>query len=248
MLPAWLVNVLQPPPQTDWISGLKRRLKRHRRLATLVFYFVDLAYLDLSERRRFVASFAPGARLLNLGAGFRSTPAGFVSVDRDRFPGIQIQADVARLPFRDRSVDGILCEMVLEHVPEADAARAELGRVLRPGGRLFLVLPFLWPFHGSPGDYRRWTLPGIATDLADYETIRLGVSGGPTTTLVNVFHEWLSIALSFGSERLYRGLFLLLVPLLAPFKALDFLLVRYPRASQIAALLYFHGRRRDPSP
>ncbi len=240
------MRVLQPTKR-DWISGLKRRLKRHRRLATVAFYFVDLAYLDLSERRRFVASFEPGARRLNLGAGFRSSPDGFFSVDRDRFPGVQVQADLARLPFRDQSVDGILCEMVLEHVLEADAARAEMGRVLRPGGRLFLALPFLWPFHGSPSDYRRWTLPGVAAEMADYETVRAGVSGGPTTTLVNVFHEWLSIALSFGSESLYRGLFLLLVPLLAPLKALDLLLVRHPRAGQIAALLYFHGRRRGPS-
>jgi SAM-dependent methyltransferase len=237
-------RVTQAPRPGEWITLLKRKLKRHRRLATLVFYWVDLAYLDLAERRRFVRSFEPGARLLNLGAGFRLSPAGFVSVDRDRFPGIQVQADLAHLPFRDASIDGALCEMVLEHVREAEKARTEMRRVLRPGGRVFLALPFLWPFHGSPDDYRRWTLSGVEAELAEYETIRMGVSGGPTTTLVNVLHEWLSIALSFNSERLYRVLFLLLLPLLAPLKAVDLLLCRYRRAGQIAALIYFHGRRR----
>jgi SAM-dependent methyltransferase len=226
------------------MSRLKRRLKRHRRLATFAFFWVDLAYLDLFERRRFVRSFEPGARLLNLGAGFRSSPEGFVAVDCDRFADVAVQADLARLPIRDASVDGVLCEMVLEHVLDAASALGELRRVLKPGGRVFLAVPFLWPCHGSPDDYRRWTLSGLEAELTGFETVRAGVSGGPTTTLVNVFQEWLSIALSFNSEILYRLLFLALVPLLSPFKVLDHLLVRYRRAGQIAALLYYHGRRR----
>lgn len=54
-------------------------------------------------------------------------------------PGILFQADVAALPFCDKSFDAVLCRHVLEHL-EAEgrkAAASEMLRVIRPRGRLF---------------------------------------------------------------------------------------------------------------
>jgi SAM-dependent methyltransferase len=46
------------------------------------------------------------------------------------------------LPFRDGVFDLVLCEEVLEHVPEPERLLAEIRRVLAPGGRaLFLIGP-----------------------------------------------------------------------------------------------------------
>jgi SAM-dependent methyltransferase len=230
-------------PDNDWIFTLKSRIKRSRRLATLVFYLTDLAYLDLRERRRFVTSFPRGARLLNLGSGFRASPESFLAVDRELYPGVGIVGDLLALPLRSGSTDGILCEMVLEHVPDAAAALREFQRVLRPGGRIYLAVPFLWPYHASPHDYWRWTRSGAERDFAAFETIAAGVSGGPTTTLVNVLHEWLAMALSLNVEALYRIFYLVLMPLLFPWKLLDLLLSRHRHAGKLAALLYFHGRK-----
>jgi ubiquinone/menaquinone biosynthesis C-methylase UbiE len=44
-----------------------------------------------------------------------------------------IRCDARRLPFRDRSVDLVLCSLMLHHLTEADAVQAlrELGRVAR---------------------------------------------------------------------------------------------------------------------
>src|SRR5438128_1402911 len=44
-----------------------------------------------------------------------------------------IRGDARRLPFRDRSVDVVLCSLMLHHLTEADAVQAlrELGRVAR---------------------------------------------------------------------------------------------------------------------
>lgn len=229
--------------QADWIFDLKNRIRRNRRFATFAFYLTDLVYLNMRERNRFLRAFPPGARLLNLGAGFRSSPPGFVAVDRTRYPGIQVQADLTALPFRDGSVDGILCEMVLEHVPDAEGAIRELRRVLSGGGRIYLALPFLWPYHASPHDYRRWTASGVEKDLEGFEPVAVGLSGGPTTTLCNVLHEWLAIVLSFNVEFLYRVLYLGLIPLIFPFKLLDHLVSHYRHAGKIGALYYFHGRK-----
>ena len=46
------------------------------------------------------------------------------------------QATLEALPFADGEFDLVLCSQVIEHVPDAGAAAAELARVLRPGGTL----------------------------------------------------------------------------------------------------------------
>lgn len=227
--------------QSDWVFELKQRVKRNRRLATVVFWVTDLLYLDLRERRAFLRAVGSQGLLLNLGAGFRASPPGFRGVDRECYPGVDVQADLTALPFRDDTVDGLLCEMVLEHVPDAEAAIREFHRVLRPGGHAFIAVPFLWPYHASPHDYRRWTLSGVHADFAAFQPVAAGVSGGPTTTLCNVLHEWLAMVLSLGVDALYRVAYLVLLPLLLPFKLLDLVLTHHRHAHKIGALLYFHG-------
>ena len=55
--------------------------------------------------------------------------------DRPRF----VAADLAHMPFADGSFDCVTCGYVLEHLPDARVGLAELARVLRPGGKMFLL-------------------------------------------------------------------------------------------------------------
>jgi SAM-dependent methyltransferase len=48
------------------------------------------------------------------------------------------QGNLEALPFADGEFDLVLCSQVIEHVLDADAAMAELVRVLRPGGTLVI--------------------------------------------------------------------------------------------------------------
>jgi ubiquinone/menaquinone biosynthesis C-methylase UbiE len=50
-----------------------------------------------------------------------------------------VAADLSYLPFADESFDGVTCGYVLEHIPEPQMGLAEMARVLRPGGRMFLL-------------------------------------------------------------------------------------------------------------
>lgn len=51
--------------------------------------------------------------------------------------------DIMRLSFRDDAFDMVTTNEVLEHVPDLDAALAEIARVLRPGGAHIGTVPFL---------------------------------------------------------------------------------------------------------
>ena len=55
---------------------------------------------------------------------------------------VDVQASMTQLPFADQTIDLVLCYHVLEHVPDDHAAMRELARVLTPGGRALVQVPF----------------------------------------------------------------------------------------------------------
>lgn len=52
-----------------------------------------------------------------------------------------LRADAQRLPFREATVDVVTSLAVLQLIPEPSAAVAEMYRVLRPGGRIAIMVP-----------------------------------------------------------------------------------------------------------
>ncbi len=61
-------------------------------------------------------------------------------------PLAEVKADICMLPFPDNSFDVILCNHVLEHIPNDTKAMQELYRVLKPGG---------WGVFQIPQDLKR---------------------------------------------------------------------------------------------
>lgn len=53
-----------------------------------------------------------------------------------------LQLDLQDIALPDDSIDVVLTPHVLEHVPDTDRALRELHRILRPGGDVFLQVPF----------------------------------------------------------------------------------------------------------
>lgn len=56
-----------------------------------------------------------------------------------------IQANGLCLPFKDASVDHIICSEVLEHIPQYQSMLDEITRILKPGGSLTITVPRAWP-------------------------------------------------------------------------------------------------------
>ena len=72
-----------------------------------------------------------------------------------------LRADATALPVGDDSLDLVVAFDVLEHIADHDRAVAEVGRVLRPGGRFLVAVPAdprLWSEHDVAVDHvRRYT-------------------------------------------------------------------------------------------
>ena len=51
------------------------------------------------------------------------------------------------LPLKNKSVDGIICNQVIEHVAKTDLMMAEMHRILKPGGWAIVCTPNLASWH-----------------------------------------------------------------------------------------------------
>lgn len=80
---------------------------------------------------------------------------------------VDVWGDGNALPFRTGSADCVLLTEVLEHVPAPANLLREAVRVLRPGGRVLLTVPFMAPLHQLPYDYYRFTDEGLRKMLEE---------------------------------------------------------------------------------
>lgn len=129
-----------------------------------------LARRRLWAEMKALAPLAQG-RLLDVGCGSEPYRALFTVSE---YLGLEIDSpearsrgvadafyDGRRFPFDAARFDAVLCNQVLEHVFEPDAFVAEICRVLAPGGRLILTVPFVWDEHEQPHDYARYSSFGL---------------------------------------------------------------------------------------
>lgn len=90
-----------------------------------------------------------------------------------------------KLPIPDATFDAVLCTQTLEHLEYPRECVAELSRVLKPGGKLYLTAPMSHPEHQMPYDFFRYTSFGLKSVVskAGFQTIELLPFGG-------IFTRW----------------------------------------------------------
>ena len=128
------------------------------------------------KRREWLAAKAAklgaGSRVLDAGAGegqyrdlfrhcryeaqdfaqYGGTEEGILA-ERWNYGKLDYVCDITQIPVQDGAFDAVICTEVLEHVPEPIPTLAELARVLRPGGALYLTAPLASGLHQEPYHY-----------------------------------------------------------------------------------------------
>lgn len=194
---------------------------------------------------KFIASLKENDKsIINIGSGSKIINKKVINLDGYPYEGVLIVALGENLPFIDNSIDAIICDYVLEHVKNPKVIVDEICRVLKPGGLVYVGLPFIISYHSAPGDYFRWTKNGIQELLKNFQEIELKSAYGPTSAMTNILGEWLSIILSFNIKLLYQIWNIIFMIILSPLKVFDFFIGNYQSAENITYGFYFIGKKK----
>lgn len=224
-----------------------RAYRAPNRLVQAMRRVISSEFFPGKDWRRRKAEVLRQASPLVIGSGVSHYP-GALHLDLDAFPGVDVVGDAHQLPLKSACVDGLVCEVVLEHVQDAHQVLEEAWRVLQPGGLVFFLIPFVFPYHGHPGDYRRWSRMGLETLFSRYDHLEVGIHGGPSSSFVNLITEYIYVLSGSTYPRGYTLVKGLATALLFPLKFLDVWANRLPEAHRLASTFYVFGRKPKAPP
>ena len=130
-------------------------------------YFIA-RYRLLERVKNFARMNAGGKKILDVGCGIKPYAKLFPN---DSYTGIDIRGgghsdsqkmvdkfyDGEHIPYGDNEFDIVICTQVFEHAVKLKELIEEIRRVLKHDGILFFTMPFVWPEHEAPYDFRRYT-------------------------------------------------------------------------------------------
>lgn len=103
--------------------------------------------------------------------------------------------DIQKIPVETGRFDVIVCTQVLEHLADPLGAFEELSRTLKPGGQLYLTTNFIFPIHGAPYDYFRYTNFGLEylCKKSDFTITEIAQRGGFFALCAKIIFDFPSI-------------------------------------------------------
>ena len=142
--------------------------------------------LDIGGRVQPYRALLPGTRYLALD--IRSTPL------------VDVIASAEQIPFRDQGFDLVLCTQMLEYAPDPGRVLSEIHRVLKPGGRLLLSVPAMFP---QDADEDRWRfLPaGLRQLLSAFAQVELVPEGGSIAGFFRTINVGVHLLARYSSLR-----------------------------------------------
>ena len=146
-----------------------------------------------STARSIIANFQHGL-ILDCGAGFRKDSyPNVINLEIADYPSTDVLGVNERLPFADETFDAVVSLAVLEHVRDPFRSASEICRVLRKGGLVYGVVPFLQPRHGYPNHYYNMTSEGLRNlfePAIEVVTAECPKSGLPIWSLTWILQNW----------------------------------------------------------
>ena len=109
------------------------------------------------------------------------------------------------------SFDLVICTEVLEHSKYPESILSEIHRVLKPNGTLILTTPFIYPIHGAPNDFRRFTPHFYEDHLTGFNLQILELNGGFGSTLSTLILNW--VEYQCQKSEIYSAIRVIFLPL-----------------------------------
>lgn len=225
--------------EDNLILKIKSFLKRHPWLFSFVYFIAGVSVGKSAKQA--ICHLSKGTVILNIGSGIKKIREDVVNIDSHHYDNVSVVADAHTLPFKDNYADAIIAESLLEHLENPIGAIQEFHRVLKQGGILYIITPFMMEYHSSPADYQRWTLSGLRKLLDGFKEKESGVMWGPTVALSHILSSCLALFVSFGSNRLYQIFFMFFALAFGPLSIFDYILSRHSSSANTAHGFYFIG-------
>ena len=105
--------------------------------------FTDGGKVDVEVEYVSPEKFVDGNIRLNLGCGHIPIDE-YINVDARKITGVDLVADVTKLPFEDNTVDEIYCAHLVEHFTDLHLNKEILPHwyaILKPGSKLKIIVP-----------------------------------------------------------------------------------------------------------
>lgn len=143
--------------------------------------FIDEKIHEISKSKR-VLDIGGGERFQKWLTRYKDlfTAEQYQTMDYDPHSGADVVGDIHAIPLADSSVDAIICHSVLEHVKDPVRAVGELQRILVDGGKIFVHVPSIYPYHARKGHYEDYwrffddTLVFLFRDFSKVEMVKRG--------------------------------------------------------------------------
>lgn len=182
---------------------------------------------------------------IEIGSGKRRISPQFITLDIFPFESVDIISDAHSLPLKEKSVDFILLDAVLEHVKEPWRVADECCRVLKSGGKILCIVPFMHHFHAYPEDYFRFTTSGIKSLFEEkLDVTEVTLYGGPSVAMVSAFSEYATLFTFSKNNFINAFVRALVLTVTFPLKYLDCLLVKNKLATKLCSTILLVAQKK----
>ena len=191
------------PRRIHDVDGLNERLQGITRRAR-----TDLRFLHDDRTREYIAErVADAGLILDAGDSMRdlrgmlngraeTLDLNDIDAEDENLTRPDILGDVCS-PFPEwmhGRYDAVIALAMLEHVYDPPAAVRNFRDALKPGGRLFLYVPWMWRYHAPKSlvfqDYQRLSRDGMAYLLRDFDDVVLYPIRGKYSSILNMLKFW----------------------------------------------------------
>lgn len=181
--------------------------------------------------REFGRQFDSQSRILDIGCGYKPYAKYFqgkyIGVDHDRkHSNADIISDSAHVPLAAESIDAIILNQTLEHTEDLAGTIAEIKRLLKPNGLVFISVPLVMKIHSIPLpsensphhnfdqqkiktwniDFWRFTKFGLISLFREWQIVQLEETSGYAGTIGQLINYFLA---SFGLPYVFIPIYLI---------------------------------------